>query len=532
MIDEISFKGVIFDLDGVVTDTAHLHFQAWKQIFDDFLRKNSLERFEEFTIEDYLKYVDGKPRYNGVESFLASRGFKLEWGDPSDEPNDNTICGIGNRKNEVFQKLLEEKGAKLYPSTVELIKDLKSKGIKIGLASSSKNCLRILESVGITDLFDARVDGVVSAQLGLRGKPEPDIFLVAAEKINVHPSCAVVVEDATSGVEAGRNAGFKLVLGVARKSNQKELFIHGADVVVEDLEYIDFEWIKIWFDKFPLHLFQVWDDKEAILRYIKKFERNNIFINPQYFLTPQELFSKRKKIALFLDYDGTLTPIVDRPEWATLSEEMRDIVKNLSERFVVAIVSGRKREEVQKLVGVEGVFYAGSHGMDIKGDRFSMIHPQVEKLVPVISQINKILVNKLGDIKGVIIENKTFSIAVHYRLVEDRFFSRIKDTVEEIVKRDSRLYMMCGKKVFEIMPNIRWDKGKAVRWLMQVLGINEEEWIVIYIGDDTTDEDAFRLLRTRGVSVLVSSIPKISSADYYLKSVDEVKVFLGGMIER
>lgn len=246
-----SFDAVIFDLDGVVTQTAVVHAAAWKGMFDEYLRlreKRDGEPFREFTHEnDYLPYVDGKPRYKGVESFLESRGIHIDFGDADDEPGKETVCGLGNRKNIKFTEVLKEEGAEVYQSTVDLLRDLKAKNIHIGVASSSANCQYILQSTNLEDLFETRVDGVVSAQLGLKGKPEGDIFVTAAENVGVKPSRAIVVEDAVSGVQAGVNGGFGLVIGIARENNEEELKTNGADVVITDFAGITIDTIEQWF---------------------------------------------------------------------------------------------------------------------------------------------------------------------------------------------------------------------------------------------------------------------------------------------
>lgn len=248
-----AFDAVIFDLDGVITKTALVHSAAWKKMFDGYLRERELkygEPFREFTIkDDYLPYVDGKPRYKGVESFLASRGISIPYGDPSDEPQQETVCGIGNRKNISFNEALVSDGVQVYESTVSLIHRLKEEGIHVGVASSSKNCRQVLETAGLLDLFETRVDGEVSAELGLKGKPEPDIFTVASDNLGVTYDRAVVVEDAVSGVEAGRKGNFGLVLGIAREENEKELYANGADIVVKDIAEIGFDGIVQWFKK-------------------------------------------------------------------------------------------------------------------------------------------------------------------------------------------------------------------------------------------------------------------------------------------
>ncbi|MFP4469201.1 MAG: beta-phosphoglucomutase family hydrolase, partial [Bacteroidales bacterium] len=247
-----NFSAVIFDLDGVITQTALVHSAAWKKMFDDFLTEWAAKTgkpFRQFDHErDYLPYVDGKPRYKGVQSFLEHRGIGIPFGDPSDPPEMETVCGLGNRKNKVFNEVLERDGVRVYPSTVALIHELKEKNIRVGVASSSKNCRVVLEAAGILDLFETRVDGEVSAELGLHGKPEPDIFTVAADNLGVTYDRAVVVEDAVSGVQAGRNGNFGLVLGIAREGNEKELRQNGADIVVQDIADIGFDGIVDWFE--------------------------------------------------------------------------------------------------------------------------------------------------------------------------------------------------------------------------------------------------------------------------------------------
>jgi beta-phosphoglucomutase family hydrolase len=251
MPDKYKFEAVIFDLDGVITRTALVHSHAWKKMFDDYLRQRANEHGEEFREftqkDDYLPFVDGKPRYDGVKSFLESRGIHIPFGDPSDSVEMETVCGLGNRKNITFNEVLKREGVSVYESTVQMIYDLKKAGVKIGVASSSKNCESVLEAAGLLPLIETRVDGVVSADLGLKGKPEPDIFTTAAANLGVKPHNAVVVEDAVSGVAAGRAGNFGLVLGIAREENRHELLINGADIVVDDIAETSLEAFNKWF---------------------------------------------------------------------------------------------------------------------------------------------------------------------------------------------------------------------------------------------------------------------------------------------
>jgi beta-phosphoglucomutase family hydrolase len=232
------FDAVLFDLDGVITSTAEQHYRAWKAMFDQFLRRRS-ERsgagFEPFERADYHRHVDGLPRYDGVRRFLRSRGIELEEGVTEDPPTTDTVHGLGNRKNDLVNEIIHDEGVEPYAGSVTLLHRLRRDGMKTAVVSSSRNCAVVLEAAGITDLFDARVDGEVAAELGLPGKPAPDTFLAAAQGLGVAPDRAVVVEDALSGVEAGRNGGFGLVVGVDRVGQAEALREHGADLVVTDL---------------------------------------------------------------------------------------------------------------------------------------------------------------------------------------------------------------------------------------------------------------------------------------------------------
>lgn len=234
------YDAVLFDLDGVITDTASVHAHAWKTMFDEYLRERAAregEPFEPFTFDgDYKPYVDGKPRYDGVRSFLQSRGIDLAEGTPDDPPDAETVCGLGNRKNELINQVIEDEGVIVYDGSVRLMHQLRDAGIRLAVVSSSKNCVTVLKAAGLLDMFDARVDGLVAAERGLPGKPAPDTFLAAAADLGAPPERAVVVEDAISGVQAGRNGDFGLVIGVARDGDPEALREHGADVVVSDLE--------------------------------------------------------------------------------------------------------------------------------------------------------------------------------------------------------------------------------------------------------------------------------------------------------
>lgn len=238
-LDLTRFDAVLFDLDGVLTDTAALHAAAWKRMFDEFLQRWSEEHghpFMPFRIDpDYLQYVDGKPRFEGVASFLESRRIVLPEGEPTDAPDTDTIHGLGTRKNELILRLIDEEGVTPFPGSVAFVRHVRDAGLRTAVVSSSKNAGQVLAAAHMSELFDDRVDGVVAEELGLPGKPSPDTFLEAASRLGASAARSVVVEDAVVGVEAGRLGGFGFVIGVDREGDHDRLLAHGADVVVEDL---------------------------------------------------------------------------------------------------------------------------------------------------------------------------------------------------------------------------------------------------------------------------------------------------------
>lgn len=233
------FDAVLFDLDGVLTDTANVHARCWKKIFDEYLDQHATKNhqaFRPFEIEsEYRVYVDGKARYDGVRDFLRSREIQIPEGSPKDLPTEETVCGLGNRKDVLVNEIIKAGGVKPYEGSVALVNYLRAEGMRTAVVSSSHHCREVLQAAQIEELFEVRVDGKIIDDLNLAGKPAPDAFLLAAKQLGVAPSNAVVVEDAISGVQAGRSGGFGLVIGVARHGDSEELKKHGADLVVCDL---------------------------------------------------------------------------------------------------------------------------------------------------------------------------------------------------------------------------------------------------------------------------------------------------------
>lgn len=506
-----AFKAAILDMDGVITHTEDLHAKAWKQMFDEYLQQREAkhgEIAEAFDLErDYRRHVDGKPRYDGVNSFLQSRGIQLPWGTETDAPEQETVCGLGNRKNAIFQQLLETGGVQVYEDTVEQIHNWKNAGMKVAVISSSRNCKAVLKAAKLRELFDAKVDGNDLNRYNLQGKPAPDVFLHAAKQLGIQPEEAVAVEDAISGVQACRAGKFRFVVGVARNRDASELLEAGADYVVEDLRELQ------------------------TLSYCPPGE--NCLAKPCSAIEHADWIAQRvqgKQLGLFLDYDGTLTPIVRRPEDATLSDQMRQLLSDLAPLCQLAIVSGRDRQDVESMVQLDSLIYAGSHGFDIHGP--GDMDMQQEDAVKALSDLDAaeaILREPIGRFAGARLERKKYAIAIHYREVEsEELVAEIEHTIDEVVAEHPQLRKRGGKKIFELQPDVQWDKGQAILWLIKALRLDPAETVVLYIGDDVTDEDAFRVLRARGfgMGLRVEAPTSETQAIYYLRDCDEVYHFL------
>lgn len=487
-------KAVIFDLDGVLTRTADVHAGAWKRMFDEFLQGRT-EKQAPFDAEhDYLTYVDGKPRLKGIESFLLSRGIQLSEGAPDDSEEAQTLWGLGNKKNKMFNRELDEKGVEVFDTTVALIRSLRKKGIRSGLISSSKNCRPILKKTRLTSLFDVIIDGTDAVRLALHGKPAPDVFIEAAKALGVKPQEAVVVEDAISGVQAGRAGKFDLVIGVDRANQAQALLENGADVVVKDLGEVS---ITGSFPEIPNAL----DSLKKITSILDK-----------------------KEAIIFLDYDGTLTPIVERPELAKLSEKMRKTIEELAKRYKIAVISGRDRPDVEKMAKLEGIFYAGSHGFDIKGPNGQHFENEEGKtFLSTLEEAEKELREQIPAIKGAWVERKRYAIAVHFRQADSKQEPEVEKIVDQVHSHHYKLRKKTGKKIFELQPDIEWDKGKALFWLMELFNIDLKKTVPIYLGDDTTDEDAFLAIQDVGIGICVQDDRRLTFAHYLLKDTSQVE---------
>ena len=474
--------GVVFDMDGVATDTADAHAAAWKRLFDETLQGLSERRgatFRPFDADaDYRAHVDGKPRLDGVRDFLASRGVSLPEGGPNDPPERETVHGLGARKNRYFLDWLASHRVRPWDDATALIRRLRGAGVPCAVISSSRNAARVLESAGIADLFDARVDGEERARLDLPGKPDPAVLLEAARRLGVPPARCAVVEDAVSGVEAGARGGFGLVIGVDRSSSGRErgdaLKRSGANVVAADLA-----------DLLP---------ERRAPRAIAEV--------PLLRTRPDALAGHlaRRGFAVFLDYDGTLTDIVDDPAEATLAPAARDALSRLAETVPTALVSGRDLDDLRARVGLDGPAYAGSHGLDLlEPDGRRETQAAAEAALPALDAAERALREAVAGRAGFAAERKRFAIALHYRRAGADAAPRAEALTQGALASlpadaRGRLRMTGGKRVFEIRPHVEWDKGRAVRRLLERFGVGGRGAAAVYVGDDATDEDAFRAL--------------------------------------
>ena len=489
MMRDAPFEAVICDLDGVLTRTAVLHERAWRRLFDELLRDRADQA--PFSSADYRAYIDGKPRHDAARDFLAARGLALPPGSPDDGPEQDTIYGLASRKNGYFLELLAREGVFVFDDAVAALARWRRGGLRLAVVSASQNCRRVLHAAGLDHDFDVVVDGQAAHALGLPGKLE--LVREAARTLGVAPADAVVLEDATAGVRAARDGGFGLVVGVAHAGNDEDLREAGAQLVERDVFRV----------RFPRRL-------------------------PDVMQRLDELAAWRgsRPLAVFLDYDGTLTPIVGRPEDAWLGDDTRAALRALAARWPVAVVSGRDRADLERRVGLDGLYYAGNHGFDIAGHGRARTHAEADQALGALDRAERELRQHVGRLSGVLVERKRYSIAVHYRLVaSDAVVAEVARVVEGL-RASSGLRRRAGKKVLELEPAVDWNKGRALRWLVDVLPPGAERPFVIYAGDDETDEDAFAALAGDGAGVRVGETIASSLADYRATDPAEVRALL------
>jgi len=504
VIDPRYHDAVLFDLDGVVTDTASLHARVWAELFNEFLAglpPHDGENHSPFTDDDYRRFVDGTHRYDGVADFLASRGISLDRGTPADAATLATVCGLDNRKHELFRRRLAD-GVPTFDSTVALARQLLATGIATAVYSASRNCERILEAAGVEDLFAICVDGVIAEGLGLPGRPDPAVLLETARRLQVRPDRSVVIENAEAGVTAGHNGGFGFVLGVDRTGHGRHLLECGADAVVTDLADVTV---------------RTGDHRLSELR-------DALQCYPQL----KTALTFRRAVVL-LDFDGTLSAIADDPASARPTPGVAEALQSLAARCPVAVLSGRDLTDIRQRVGVPGLWYAGSHGFELSGPDGT--HHHNDAAAPVADTLEHaaaVLRDRLKTIDGVSVEHKRFAVAVHYRNVRPKDIGGVVATVREVARSED-LRVATGRKVIELQPDIAWTKGKAVSWILQRIHGSDTAMLPIYVGDDLTDEDVFDTVRYDGIGIAVANTEegdRPTAAQFRLIGPDAVRTLI------
>jgi len=506
IISRDDFDAVIFNLDGVVTCTNKAHAAAWKQAFDAYLLERDAQEggdLRPFNIElDYRHYLDGKPRDVGIKHFLSSRHIDFPVGD-SESPADTTIRRLGYRKNMIFDAIIERQGIEVYGCTIALIHRLRNAGIKTAVVSASKHCSMVLEQVNIKDLFDAQIDALEAERLELDGKPDPYVLLELAGRLGIDPKRSVAIEDSVIGVTACSRGHFGMIIGIDDGDEREQMLERGADYVLKDLCSVHVDGAA-GDDLLPIDLV----DKNLITN---------------------QLVGKQP--ILFLDYGGTLAPVAHGFEDVRISKKTRRILRKAARFMPVTIVSGRDVKDICMQVGLQELFYAGSHGLDILGQDIHLELPEGAEALEDLDRAMEALARQLVNMPGVSIGRKRFAIVVHYRQDDVDSAGQVAAAVKQVQALLPRLRITGGKEVLELLPDIDWDKGRAMNWLMSELGLDGKDVMPIYIGDDVTDETAFSKLRERGIGILVSDRPQPSAATYRVNDSEEVLDLVKFLVE-
>lgn len=507
VISRDDIDAVLFNLDGVVTHTNKAHAAAWKQTFDNYLLKRNPQEGEDlgpFHIDlDYRRFLDGKPRDAGIRHFLASRHINLPRGEDEDPAYTNTMRHLGYRKDLNFEAIIQQQGIEVYGCAIALIHQLRNAGIKTAVVSASKHCDMVLERAAIQELFDARIDALEAEHLELDGKPDPYVLLELARRLGAEPERIAVIEDSVIGVTACKRGRFGLIIGFDSGDRRELMLEHGADYVIKDLCSVNVDGAA----------------DEALLP--------TDLVDTK--LITNQLAGKRP--VLFLDYGGTLAPATDRDEDARISKKARRILRKTARLMPVTIVSGRDVEDICTQVGLQELFYAGSHGLDIRGHNIHLELPEGDEALQDLDRAMEALTRHLSEIPEVSIGRKRFAIVVHFHQEDIANADQVAAAIKQVQTLLPRLKITGGKEVLELLPDIDWDKGRAMNWLLSELGMDGTDVLPVYIGDDVTDEAAFAKLRERGIGILVAERPQPSAATYRVKNPEEVLDLLKCLVE-
>lgn len=472
-IDPRFYDAVLFDLDGVITDTASVHFAAWKAVFDAYLAGRDTAGTHEpypFTDADYRRFVDGKPREDGIRDFLASRGIALLQGDFGDDGD--TIRSLANSKQRLFGELLA-RGITGFESSVALVRQLHAAEIHTAVFSSSRNCADVLRAAGLDELFPVRVDGVVAQQLGLAGKPDPATLLEAARRLSVRPDRCVVVDDAMSGVTAGRAGGFGLVVGVARTGCTQELLAAGADVVISDLTEMTVQMDHRRISTLP----------DAVA---------------SFGLLGGVTVTRRP--AVFVDFDDAL-PHGD-PGAGPLTPRAARALQKLSAVCPVAVFSSHDLADIEPPVSPPGPWYSGSDGFEFSAPDGSHHRDDAAvDTIPALESAAAMLRNRLKDIPGIRLEHRRFAIMIHH---ESASANHVRDAniAAHAASRQHHLRINHGHNVVELRPDVDWEECATLHRIVEAAG-KGQAILPIYVGSSLADEFAYDAIEHDGISIML-----------------------------
>ncbi len=381
-------------------------------------------------------------------------------------------------------------GVRVFADVVKLLESLREHDVRTAVITASRNCVSVLERAGLSALTDVRVDGVIADELGLAGKPDPAMLCEATRRLGVTPSVSVLVEDSPAGVEAGRRGGFALVIGVDRAGRPDRLRRAGADAVITELTEITISpdppgGAARRLSEIPGAL-TCWDELAARLR--------------------------DHRLVVLCDFDGTLAPIERDPATVQLPAASREALRGLAARCPTGVLSGRDLRDVRRRVGLDGMWYAGSHGFELVGPQGEVsVHEDGESALPDLDRAEGQLAGEFEGVPGVLVDRKRFALAVHYRNAEPGAVGSVQAAVRQVADRLPNLKLTYGRMVSELVPDVDWNKGRALLWLLDHLRQSEPdeagsvEVVPLYAGDDFTDEDALRVVRDRGVGIVVRS---------------------------
>jgi alpha,alpha-trehalase len=493
-IDRTRFDAVVFTLDAVLVDSDRLLAAVWKQAFDGFLAVRHWQVGKQAfdTDLDYGEHVRGHPRDVAAARLLVSRGLTLPRGKPTDGPQAATAWGLAKTVEHVLQARLRTERPSVREPAARLARTLRGCGFQLGVVSPEPDAGLLLRSAGLGQLFHARVDGRDVMRFRLRPWPTAEFWSEVLRRSQVSHRRAAAFVNGPAEAAAATQAGIATVWNVDGMRTPE-----GQDV----------------FELFSVVLPATAKGLPSALAHLETIAPTG---------TP---------MALFLDFDGTLTGITGTPREAVLADVVRETLATISARGVpVAIVSGRDLENLQARVNLPTLYYAGSHGFDLAGpDGLRYEHPEALAQLSALDTAEQFLHAQLDGLTGALVERKRFALAAHYRRVAPAEVHRVEKAVEQALAMHSGLRAARGKKVIELLPGVDWHKGRAMEWLRARM--MPDAW-TLYIGDDQTDEDALALLGEEGAGIAVQEEPTPTTARYALANPDEVLVFLKRFAER